>query len=220
MAETKHATEAYKIWQAAADKFDYHLATIAAAVTAWSVQTMTLTGLDPASAIQVGGLGLLGGSTYLGLRRIEGSVQLYLMSLNNATNTDRYSALVKQEISNNAIGERPDVEKVQRFETAMNAHKASTKAHAKSLKRPYKWRNRLLIWGLVVYAFGRGWAQVAAIPVPPPVPVQPPTAAAKAQPAMQGASAATTASAPTRHASPASQGPSQPAPPASAPAPR
>lgn len=66
-------------------------------------------------------------------------MQLYLMSLNNATNTDRYSALVKQEISSNVTGERPDVEKIQRYEIAMNALKASSKEHAKGLKRPYKY---------------------------------------------------------------------------------
>lgn len=167
MAEANHAEGAYKIWRDAAEKFDYHIVTISAAATAWGVQTMTLTGLNWQSGLQASGLALLGASTYVGLRRIEGSVQVYLMSLGSATNTDRYSALIKQELANHAVGETVDIQKVSKFEAGMKAHKSKTREHAQSLKRPYLWRKRLLITGLVLYSIGRGWSQVATSLVQP-----------------------------------------------------
>lgn len=188
MADSNHAMDAYKIWQPAAEKFDYHVATVAAAVTAWGVQTMTLTGLNLPTGLQGIGLALLGGSTYFSLRRIEGSVQIYRISLADATNTDRYSRLIKQERLNHTMGETPDMAKISRYEDGLEAGKVKVREYAKSVKGHYTWRNRLLLAGLVVYAFGRGWAQIVAAPVPPTVPAPPVVAAVPAAPAMPAVS--------------------------------
>lgn len=194
--------DAYKVWQPAAEKFDYHIATVAAAVSAWGVQTMTLTGLNISTGLQGVGLVMLLSSTYFALRRIEGSVHIYRMSLADATNTDRYSKLVKQERRNHAMGETPDIIKIERYEEGLKAEVAKTREYANSVRRHYTWRNRLLMVGLFVYAVGRAWAQVTAPAVPPavtpptvvvaaavPAPVTAAQSYATACPATQGISA-------------------------------
>ncbi|MEV4780493.1 hypothetical protein [Burkholderia sp. LMU1-1-1.1] len=166
MADSNHAMDAYKVWQPAAEKFDYHIATVAAAVSAWGVQTMTLTGLNMSTGLQAVGLALLCGSTYFALRRIEGSVQIYRMSLADATNTDRYSKLIEQERINHAMGEPADLAKIAQYEDGLKAGKTKAREYANTVKRDYRRRNRLLLSGLVVYAVGRGWAQVT-VPAAP-----------------------------------------------------
>lgn len=191
--------DAYKVWQPAAEKYDYHIATVAAAVSAWSVQTMTLTGFNMSTGLQGVGLTMLLGSTYFALRRIEGSVQIYRMSLADATNTDRYSKLIEQERMDHAMSETPDVAKIARYEEGLKAGKAKTREYANSVSRHYTWRNRLLLVGLVVYAVGRAWAQVTA-PAAPPALTPPTVAVAAAVPA------STTASQSRATVAPATQG--------------
>lgn len=173
MAQSNHAADAYKVWQPAAEKFDYHMATMAAAVTAWGVQTMTLSGWNLPTGLQGIGLALLGSSTYFSLRRIEGGIQVYRMSLVNATNTDSHSRIVQQEHLNHAMGEIPNLAKISEYENVVKAGKLKNREYAKSVKGHYVWRNRLLLAGLLVYAIGRGWAQIVAAPVPVKLPVLP-----------------------------------------------
>lgn len=193
--------DAYKVWQPAAEKFDYHIATVAAAVSAWGVQTMTLTGFNVSTGLQGGGLAMLLGSTYFALRRIEGSVQIYRMTLADATNTDRYSKLIEQERMNHAMGEPPDMDKIARYEEGLKTGKAKTREYANSVRRHYTWRNRLLLVGLVVYAAGRAWAQVAAAAAPPAI-TSPIAAAVAAAPAPTTASQNRAMVAPATHGIP------------------
>jgi hypothetical protein len=179
VADSNHAMDAYKVWQPAAEKFDYHIATMVAAVSAWGVQTMTLAGLNVSTGLQAVGLALLCGSTYFALRRIEGSVQIYRMSLADATNTDRYSKLIEQERMNHAMGESPDLAKIASYEDGLKAGRAKTREYANSVRRHYTWRNRLLLVGLVMYAVGRGWAQVTP-PTAPQAMTPPPVSVAAA----------------------------------------
>lgn len=191
--------DAYKVWQPAAEKFDYHIATIAAAVFAWGVQTMTLTGLNVSTGLQGVGLVMLLGSAYFALRRIEGSVQIYRMSLADATNTDRYSKLIEQERMNHAMGEPPDMAKIARYEEGLKAGKAKTREYANTVRGHYTWRNRLLLVGLVVYAAGRAWAQVAAPATPPAITSPIAASAAAAVPAPTTASQSRAMVAPATH---------------------
>lgn len=138
---------------------------------------MTLTGLNLPICLQGIGLALLGDSTYFSLGRIKGSVQVYRMSLADATNTDHYRRLIEQERLNHAMGEASDMAQISRYEDGLKAGKVKAREYATRANGHYTWRNRLPLASLVVYAIGRDWAQIVAAPVLPTVRLSPAVAA-------------------------------------------
>lgn len=100
MAENSQSTEAYKIWLAASEKYDYHVVGVAGALCAWSVQALTFKVLDWTAGLQLGGIAALVASVALGLVRIERTVLVHSLSLQGAKSAERLSKTMVQERDN------------------------------------------------------------------------------------------------------------------------
>lgn len=155
MAESNQALEAYKIWLNASEKYDYHVAGIAGALTAWGVQTLQLKALDWTVAVELAGLAALGVSAGLSLYRIERSIHIHSLSLQKTQFTIRSNEKVERERKNYDELGSADHEGIARWEAKLaeiDALVAKQKPIAVSL---YKWRNAAMLIGLLVYSAGR-----------------------------------------------------------------
>jgi hypothetical protein len=224
MAENSQSTEAYKIWLAASEKYDYHVVGAAGALCAWAVQALTFKVLDWPAAVQLAGIAALAFSVALGLLRIERTVHVHSLSLQGAKSAERLSKAIAQERENYAMNNAFD----QPLLDALKENHISLIQKAKEASRGavkvYRVRNYSVFAGLILYSAGRVWTQLATPVVPVTIQIQLPASAVSVQPAVAVAptpskeivpTAAGTATAPTASTVPPVPAPHRPAAPSS-----
>ncbi|GJI97023.1 hypothetical protein RugamoR57_37410 [Duganella caerulea] len=177
MAENSQSTEAYKIWLAASEKYDYHVVGVAGALCAWAVQALTFKVLDWPAGVQLGGIAALVASVALGLLRIERTVHVHSLSLQGAKSAERLSKAMAQERENYALNSEFDKPLLESLKNNHLSLIQRAKDASRGAVKVYRFRNYAVVAGLTLYSVGRVWAQLTAPVIPVTIQVQLPASA-------------------------------------------
>lgn len=217
MPENSQSTEAYKIWLAASEKYDYHVVGIAGALCAWAVQALTFKVLDWPVAVQLSGIAALVASVILGLLRIERTVHVHSLSLQGAKSAERLSKAIAQERDNYAMNNTFDQPLLDSLKENHLSMIQKAKEASRGAVMAYRIRNYLVVAGLILYSAGRIFAQLITPVVPVTIQVQLPASAVSVSPAEAVAAIQSKEHVPSAAATPPAP---QTVPAASTPAPR
>lgn len=173
---TSRSDQAYFAAQQSAERFDYFITGVAAALTAYLGQSVQVAAFGFNSAtFEIAAVILFLASTILGLKRIEAGVTIQRLAAGRLYHQEAAGAKMDASRNPNALnvssGEIHTADDLLK-ESTEHTREAATRGDAEKTwigraKSRYDWRNRTLIAGLLVLTAGR---LLEAFQVQPPVP--------------------------------------------------
>lgn len=164
---TERSDKAWYGWKESSEKFDYFMAGLCTALTAYIGQNFTPARLGiNASIMEVFALCFLGGSVVAAFKRIEMNITCLLAMHRRLYHEEVVGNLVDASQSTGALLNKATGEILSPTEASKRAenHKSAVTdvennqhRYAKKAESAYRWRNRLLYTGFLFLVIARIW---------------------------------------------------------------